>query len=172
MTSREDFNDDEWKALTDMPHLAALGAMAAQDADPVTSTRELWAGMQELVLSAQSDYPDNALIQSVTGYITHHDEELAGDDWQASNPEALHERIVAWTLRTASDARQLLGKRATPDEAAEYKAWVMQIAHAGVAAARTGFLGLEGAEVTPREQLFISELEAALGAPRRAPGGR
>jgi hypothetical protein len=172
MTSREDYDDDEWKLLTDMPRLAAFGAMAAQDADPVTSTRELWAGLQELALSANSDYPDNALVQSVTGFITHHSEELTDEDWRASSAEALHERVVEQTLRTAASVRQLLAKRSTPEEAEEYKAWVMRIAHAGVEAARTGFLGLEGAEVTPREQLFISELEAALGAPRRAPGER
>ena len=101
----------------------------------------------------------------MTGFITHHNEsDLARDDWRASNPEALHERVVEKTLRTAADVRRLLGKRSTPEESEEYKAWVMRIAHAGVAAARTGFLGLEGAEVTPREQLFIDELEAALGA--------
>ena len=53
MTTREDYDDDDWQLLADMPRLAAFGAMAAQDAGPVISVRELWAGLQELVLSAK-----------------------------------------------------------------------------------------------------------------------
>ena len=33
MTSRADFTDDEWRVLTELPHLAAFGAMVAQDGD-------------------------------------------------------------------------------------------------------------------------------------------
>lgn len=168
MSNREDYRDAEWKALIDLPVLAAFGAMVAQeDSGAVVSTRELWAGMQELALTARSDYPDNTLIQAALGSITHNEDGSPRtiDDWDATSPEALHDTVVEQTLRTAADVQSVLAKRATPEEATEYKAWVTAIAEAGVNAAKTGFLGLEGAQVTPREALFISELAAALGAP-------
>jgi hypothetical protein len=168
MTNREDFTDAEWKALIDLPVLAAFGAMVAQeDSGLAVSTHELWAAMQELALTARSDFPDNALIRATLRSITHNDDGSPRtiDDWRATSPEALHEEIVEKTLVTASEVQKALAKRATPEEAFQYKGWVTAIAEAGVNAAKTGFLGLEGAQVTPREALFINELAAALGAP-------
>jgi hypothetical protein len=124
--------------------------------------------MQELALTARSDYPDNTLIQATTRSITHNEDgsPRSIEDWHATSPEALHEAVVEKTLLTAAEVQKALGKRSTPEEATQYKAWVTAIAEAGVNAAKTGFLGLEGAQVTPREALFINELEAAMGAPR------
>jgi hypothetical protein len=166
MTTRTDYTDAEWKLLTDMPTLAAFGAMAAQDGGPVTSTRELWAGMMALAESAKTTYPDNSLIQAVTRSITHHENgaEMTLEDWHASGPEALHQAVVEKTLLTAPEVHRVLTSQATPQEAAEYTAWIMSIARAGVEAAKTGFLGLEGAQITPREAMFIKELAAALNA--------
>jgi hypothetical protein len=169
MTTREDYSDAEWKALIDLPVLAAFGAMVAQeDSGAIVSTRELWAGMQELALTARSDYPDNDLIQAAVGSITHNEDgsQRTIDDWDATSPEALHEAVVEKTLFTAADVQKALAKQATPEEATQYKEWVTAIAEAGVNAAKTGFLGLEGAQVTPREALFLNELAAAMGAPR------
>lgn len=170
MTMRTDYTDAEWKLLTDMPSLAAFAAMAAEDGGPVTSTRELWAGMMALAKSAKTTYPDNTLIQAVMQSITHHENgsEMTLEDWHASGPEALHQAVVEKTLLTAPQVHRVLASQATPREAAEYTAWIMGIARAGVEAAKTGFLGLEGAQVTPRESLFISELATALNKAARA----
>lgn len=161
-----------------MPTLAAFGAMAAESSGPVAATRELWAGMQELVQAAKTDYPDNALIQDVTWTITRREDggEMSVKDWHANGPETLDEAIVEQALRTAGQVNVAL-QQASPGEAAQYRAWITGIAEAGVRAAATGFLGLGGDPVSTEECQFLKDLGAALGeneGARRAeePGAR
>lgn len=164
MNVRSTYTDEEWQLLTRMPTLAAFGAMASHEGGPVASTRELWAGMRELVEAARDDYPDNALIQAVTKAITRREDgaELSLEDWQARRPGELPAAIVEQTLQTAAEARQALAERATADETAQYMAWIMGIARAGIEASKTGFLGIGGRSVTPKESQFLDELAAAL----------
>jgi hypothetical protein len=123
--------------------------------------------MKTLAETAQSTYPANSLIQAVARSIMHDEDgsETTLEDWHASGPEALHQAVVEKTLLTAPEVHRVLTSQAAPQETAEYTAWIMSIARAGVEAAKTGFLGLEGAQVTPREAMFIKELASALNAP-------
>ncbi|MGH2618878.1 MAG: hypothetical protein ACRDJC_26925 [Thermomicrobiales bacterium] len=166
MTTRSDYTDAEWELLTDLPRMAAFGAMAAEEGGPVTSTRELWAGMKELAQSAQSRYPDNALIQEVSRAIAQNDNgaEMTRSDWNPNSGEKLGEVIIEQTLEAAPKVREILASSASPEEAADYAAWVLGIARAGCEAVRTGLFGLSGEKLTAREAAFVQELSAALGA--------
>jgi hypothetical protein len=165
VTNHAGYTDAEWDLLTRLPTFAVFGAMAAEDGGPVTSTREIWAGMEELAQSARAAYAGNALIQAVRQAIVQREDgsELPLQDWRSVESGVLPEAIVESALETAANARQVLADRATPEEAAGFLAWVMDIAKASVHAAKSGFLGLSGAEVTPRESQFLSDLAAALG---------
>lgn len=166
MTTRTDYTDTEWDTLLDLPRLAAFGAMAAEAGGPVTSTRELFAAMHELGVSAKTASPDTPLIQEIATEITQ-----GGDDalssrvaWQPGD-EPLGPAMIEQAVETATRAREILTARATPAEAAAYTAWVLAIARAGCAAAGSGFLGLVGERVTPSEARFVQELATALGEP-------
>ncbi len=165
MTTRNDYADDEWQQLVIMPQLAAWGAMAAEEDGPATSTRELWAGMQELARAARTTYPGNTLIQAVSSAITHREDgaTLTAEEWHAGSSSALQDVVVEKALSAAARVREILKRQSTSEEAAQYRAWIMGIAHAGVKAAKTGFLGLRGTEATPDEARFLKELAAALG---------
>src|SRR3954452_12086754 len=65
MTSQADFTDDEWRVLTELPRIAAFGAMVAQDGDLLSSGRELLAGLAQMARTAQTTYPRDSLIQDV-----------------------------------------------------------------------------------------------------------
>jgi len=165
MTSEADFTEPEWEQLTDLPRLAAFGAMAADDGDPVLSTRELWAGMMELAQAAQTRYPDSPLIREVAQAVAQ-DEEGASVSRFGWHPGAmpLGHAVVEQALTTASDARRVLAERVPAEEAAEYVAWVLGIARAATEAARSGLLGVVGEQVSDREAAFVRDLAAALGA--------
>jgi hypothetical protein len=165
MTTRTDYTAEQWDLLTDMPRLAAFGAMASEASGPVTSTRELWASMMELAKAARTSYPDNTLIQEVTRDIERSGKgaDMTASDWDPQSGEELAQGIVEQTLLTAPKVRQALAAEATPEEAAEYTAWVLGIARAGVDAARTGLFGLSGELETEREVRFLEDLAIALG---------
>jgi hypothetical protein len=166
MTSDAEFTEAEWELLTDLPRLAAFGAMAADDGDAVTATRELWAGMIELAQAAQTRYPHSSLIRKVAQTVAQ-DEEGAGVSRSGWKPgaEPLGHAVVDRALATAAGVHHVLAERASAEEAAEYTGWVLGIARAGIEAARTGFFGLGGERVTEREAAFVRDLAAALGVP-------
>lgn len=166
MTTQTDYTSGEWELLTKLPTLTALGAMAADEGGPVTSTRELWAGMHEMARAARHSYPNNELIQAVANAITHRedDSELPLDRWQANAAGDLPRQVVETVLETAGEVRQILAVQAKPEEAADYRSWIIGIARAGAEAAKTGFLGLSGSQITARESAFLSELQLALGS--------
>ena len=165
MTREAEFTEREWTLLTDLPRLAAFGAMAADAGDAVTSTRELWAGMTELAHAARTRYPSNALIQEIAQAATRDEDgaEVSRSGWRPGG-EPLGAAMAEQALETARQARPVLAERATAEEAAEYAAWVLGIARAATEAARTGFFGVGGARVTAREAAFVRDLAAALGA--------
>lgn len=166
MTREAGYTEAEWELLTDLPRLAAFGAMAADDGDAVKSTRELWAGMMELTQAAQGRYPDSSLIREVAQTVAQ-DEEGAGVSRSGWKPgaEPLSHAVVEQALATAAGVRHVLVERTSAEEAAAYTAWVLGIARAGIEAARTGFFGLGGERVTEREAAFVRDLAAALGVP-------
>jgi hypothetical protein len=165
MTREVEFTEAEWEMLTDLPRLAAFGAMAADDGGPVMSTRELWAGMMELAQAAQSRYPNRSLIREVAHAVAR-GEEGAGVSRLGWKPgaEPLGDAVVEQALATAAEARQVLAERVPAEEAAEYVAWVLGIARAATEAARTGLFGVGGEQVSDREAAFVRDLAAALGA--------
>jgi hypothetical protein len=166
MSTRTDYTDSEWELLTQMPRLAAFGAMAAEEGGPVASTRELWASMMELAQAARTRYSNNALIQEVMRGFSQPagNEEMSIMGWKPESGEPLGNAIVAQTLETAPRVREVLTSQATPEEAAEYTAWVLGIARAACGAVRSGLFGLVGAEMTTAEDQFLKDLATALRA--------
>jgi hypothetical protein len=166
MTTRTDYTDSEWELLTDMPRLAAFGAMAVEEGGPVASTRELWVSMMELAQAARTQYANNTLIQEVMrGFSRPADDgEMSIMGWKPDSSELLGNAIVDKTLQTASRVREVLTSQATPEEAAEYTEWVLGIARAGCGAVRSGLFGLIGAPMTAAEDQYVKDLAAAFGA--------
>jgi hypothetical protein len=164
MTTRTDYTESEWELLTSMPQLAAFGAMAAEEGGPVGSTRELWASMMELAQAARTRYPENTLIQEVMrGFSQPDDGEASFMGWKP-NDEPLGNSIVEHTLETASRVGGVLASQATPEEAAEYTAWVLGIARAGCEAVRSGLFGLVGDPMNAAEDQYVRDLTRALRA--------
>jgi hypothetical protein len=165
MTREVEFTEAEWELLADLPRLAAFGAMAADNGDAVKSTRELWAGMKELAQAARIRYPHNPLIREIAQAVAQDDEgaEVSRFGWKPGAMPLGH-AVVEQALATATEVRPVLAKRVPADEAAEYKAWVLGIARAATEAARTGFFGVVGEQVSDREAAFVRDLAAALEA--------
>ena len=164
MTTRNDYTDSEWELLTDMPRLAAFGAMAVEEGGPVASTRELWSSMMELAQAARTRDASNSLIQEVMRGFSQRDDEISIMGWKPDSGEPLGNALVAQALETASRVREVLARQATPEEAAEYTEWVLDIARAGCGAVRSGLFGLVGAQMTAAEEQYVNDLATALGA--------
>lgn len=165
MTTHLDYTDSEWKALLDLPRLAAFGAMAVDRGDPIASTRELFAAMHQMGILANATYADNPLIQAIVAEITAGgDDALGADvDWRPDSGEVLGAALVDQVHDTARRARAILDEQSADIEATEYAEWVLGIARAACEAAGDGLFGLGGNRLAPAERQFIADLAAALG---------
>jgi hypothetical protein len=166
MTSRSDFSDDDWRVLTELPRVAAFGAVVAQDGDLASSGRELLAALAEMARTAQSTYPRDSLIQDVLRHDADDEGLLASilEDQRDAFEARPGAHVIERALTDAGRAHDVLARRATSAELEEYASWVIGIARAGVEAAKTGRFGTEGARVTEREAEYVRELARALGA--------
>ncbi len=159
MTTKADYTDGEWATLRRAPQVAGFAVTLADPGGPIELTKETMAslkavgkppGTEELVVAVSQD----ALAQAQS----HHNvvKEL---DLKASTAR---EQIVD-ELRKTND---ILAAKATPEEAATFRAWILEAAQdAAEAAKEGGFLGIGAVRVSEGEEKMLAQLREILGLP-------
>jgi len=156
MSTKTDFSADEWDLLRSSPMMAGFLVVMASPSGPVGLVQETSA-MTKLVLEAATS-AQTPLLKSLT------------DDMKSSisipkvptgaTPASVQEAATE-ILRRTSD---LLGKKATPEEATEIKLWLTKIAQVTAEATKEGgFLGFGGTLVSEEEKAAVARVSSALG---------
>jgi hypothetical protein len=152
MTTRAQFNADEWATVTTAPVLAGTLVIAA---DRGGSVRESLA-MSQTYAAARSQEPGELLgaILSTPPSLT--------PATTPKSPEDL-QRVVPAELRSAL---RILERHATDDEVVAYKRFVYGLAEAVARAHKEGgFLGIGGKEISPPEQAALDQIAAIFDEP-------
>ena len=136
MTKKADYTADEWQLLLDVPALAGLADDGRQerprhDEEAIALTQGVMAG--------SCDYPNLELIQSIIearlkGGERSTAETLSGNPYQGLG----REKFVDVVAEKCTAAAALLAAKATPEEAAGLKAWIISIGDQVAKAAREG----------------------------------
>ena len=169
-----DFSDDELRLLTSVPHAVGSAMAFAGSSGLIGTGKEMMASARAM-LEGVKRYPDNELIRAIVPRIN------AGGDPKVEMERAVQVRDWAvarmkekgidspekFRAQALDDTRQvaaLLASKGTPEQAAQYRDWVMSVAD-GVAQAATegGFLGFGGERLSEGERKLLDELKAALG---------
>lgn len=161
MAARDGFDADEWERLVQAPMLASMAVTAADPSGLVGSVQEatatskvmLGARRQEGSLASEvvSSFEDGEMRRAVRERAT----ALARGKKPAEVSTAAVEELSAVAA---------LVRRKAPEQAAEFTAWLKDLA-ARVAEAGTegGFLGIGGEKVSEAEKRTLADLDAALG---------
>jgi hypothetical protein len=152
MTTRAQFNAEEWAVVTTAPVLTGTLVIAA---DRGGSVRESLA-MSQAYAAARQHEPGELLgaILSTPPSLT-----PAG---APKTPEEL-QQVVPDALRKALRA---LERHATDDEVVAYKQFVYGLAEAVARAHKEGgFLGIGGKEISPLEQAALDQIAAIFDEP-------
>ena len=156
MSTKADFNADDWDLLRSAPAMASLLVVAASPSGPVGLIQESTAAsnmMTEAAATAQTPLL-KSLAEDVTQTMT------IPRPPAAATPEQV-QQAGAEILRPAS---ALLAAKATPEEAVEVREWLANIAQATAEAAKEGgFLGIGGTLVSDEEKAALNTIHAALG---------
>jgi hypothetical protein len=145
MTGKADFTDEEWTLLREAPTSAG---MIVIQADRGGTFRETFS-MAKAYTEARKEHGASQLLDDIVS------EKPQVDRGHVSSQEELRANL----LQHIRDAIALLGQKATPDELAEYRGFVMKVANRVAEAHREG-----DQQVSDLESQAIAEISEAAGA--------
>jgi hypothetical protein len=147
MTAKSEFNAEEWERIARAPALA--GVMVAL-ADRGGTFRESLA-LGKAYAAAKRDGGGSELLQELVASPPSLDRQSAGQ------PDQIPEQI--------QEAVRLVEEKATPEEAEEYRQFILRLADVVAHAHKEGgVLGIGGKEVSPEEQAALDRLSSILSA--------
>jgi hypothetical protein len=163
MTSKADFTDEEWTRLRRAPFVAGMAITLADPGGPFEAFRETAATLKT-VLGDARDGGRGELVTAIAGDVEasarEHRSPLAGfrpDKGVTAGVAILDE------LRAVND---LLTEKATPEDAAAVREWLLAAATAAADAAKEGgFMGFHAQRVSEGEQQMLDRLGEVFSAP-------
>ena len=156
MTSKAEFNAEEWSRVAAGPFVAGLVVIAADRGGTVRETMALARAIAE----EQQDEGQPELIRELLADRPN-PQELLGGDGAKQSPEELANR----SEQVLREALTLLEEKATPEEVDAYRRVCRELAQRVAERTKSGgVLGIGGERVSSEEQAALDRLEATLGS--------
>ena len=153
MTSKADFNAEEWSTVVDAPLYAGMRVIAADRGGTVRESLALGRAYRDAREGHGASELLDALIKSPPTIDQEHLRAAGGNIAE----------VAAERLRNAI---AMLSSKATPEEVDDYKRFVMTVAQAVAGAHKEGgFLGIGGKQISDAENQALDEISSALGTP-------
>ena len=155
MTTKSDFTDEEWIRVRRAPFVAGLAISMADPGGPIELAKESMG----TVKSATNPPTREQLLAEVALDIQSMTQERQNplSDFKPQAPEQILDEV-----RAATD---IVSSKATAEEAAAYKQWLLASAQAAADAAKEGgFMGFGATQVSEGEQNMLEKLRTTIGA--------
>jgi hypothetical protein len=159
MTTKADFSDEEWARLERAPFVAGLAISLADPGGPIEAVKESMAALKTVTEAAQSG-GQSELVDAVAKSVTEKAQKRQSPLRDFKPRGALAGEEILEELRAAN---ALVTEKATPEEAAGYREWLLTAAkRAAEAAKEGGFLGFKAERVSEGEQKMLDKLGEVL----------
>jgi broad specificity phosphatase PhoE len=157
MTTKADFTDDEWARLKRAPFVAGMAISLADPGGPIEAFKETAATLRTVVEAAEGD-GRGELVDAIAT-------EVAAEAKQRQSPLAgFKPRAAAEVMDELREANRVVSEKATPEDAAAFRAWLLAAAQEAADAAKEGgFFGIGAEQVSEREQKVLDQLRETLG---------
>lgn len=150
MTKKADFNADEWATIAEAPVLAGMRVVTAGRGGTIRES----IAIGQTYAKARQEHGESELLDALVASPPAIDQgrlQEGGDLKQAS-------------AARLEEAARLVEQKATPEEIASYKEFVLTLAQAVAEAHKEGgFAGIGGKAVSEDEQAALDEIAATLG---------
>jgi hypothetical protein len=153
MTTKSEFNAEEWDRVAQAPALAALMVMLAERGGAIRESIALGKAYAEARRDAGGE-----LIEQLVSSPPHLDPSSMGqpDELRSRLPERISGAIV------------LVDQKATPEESQQYRRFILRVADVVAHAAKEGgVLGIGGKQVSEQEQAVLDDLASKLAVAER-----
>jgi hypothetical protein len=155
MTTKSDFTEEEWARVRRAPFVAGMAISMADPGGPIEMAKESMGTVKSATNppSREQLLTDIALdLQSMT-----QQRQNPLKDFKPQAPDQIQEE-----LRAVSD---LVSSKASAEEAAAFKQWLLATAQAAADAAKEGgFMGFGAVQVSEGETKMLDQLRATIGA--------
>jgi hypothetical protein len=162
MTTKTDFTDEEWARLERAPIVAGMAISLADPGGPIEAVKESMAAIKT-ILEAARDGGHAELVDAVANDVaekTKHRQNPLGD-FRPKGAQAGEE-----ILEELRGVNRLLTEKATPEEVAAFREWLLTAARRAADAAKEGgFLGFHAERVSEGEQHMLDRLGEVLSPP-------
>jgi len=163
MTSKADFTEQEWTQLKRAPFVAGMAISLADPGGPIEALHETSATLKT-VLAAAEGGNHGELVGEIA-------RETSGDARRRKNPLGGFKPTRGATagveiLDELRGVNRIVSEKASPEDAAAVRAWLLETAQAAADAAKEGgFMGFHAERVSEGEQRMLDSLAEALAAP-------
>jgi hypothetical protein len=161
MTTKADFTEEEWARLERAPFVAGMAISLADPGGPIEAVKETMAAMKTATEGAQSSVElVEAVANSAAEKLRKRQSPLR--DFKPPKGVLAGEAILE-ELRAVNE---LVTQKATPEEAAAFREWLLTAAkRAADAAKEGGFMGFNAKRVSEGEQQMLDKLGEVLASP-------
>lgn len=164
MTAKTDFTDEQWTRLKRAPFIAGLSISIADPGGPIEAVKETMATLKTVTAAAGDHGGRGELIGAVAT-------EVAEETKQRKSPLAGFKPKGAMAGQEILDelraVNAILSEKATPEEAGQFREWLLVAAQEAADAAKEGgFMGFRAERVSEGEQKMLDKLGEVLTASR------
>jgi hypothetical protein len=151
MTAKSDFTPEEWETVLEGPTAAGLMIAASQRGG---SFRESYS-IAKAYTDARRQHGASQLL-----------DDIVGEKPKLERPHVHSvDELKQQSLEHLRQGLALVEQKGTPEDADQYKQFVVGLAARVAEAHREGFLGFTGDRVSDAERRAVSEVADALGVP-------
>jgi hypothetical protein len=159
MTGKADFTEEEWARLERAPIVAGMAISLADPGGPIEAVKESMAAIKTVTEAAGSS-GDGELVEEVAKSVSEKAQKRENPLGDFKPRGAMAGEEILEELRAVN---RLVGEKATPEEAAAFRQWLLTAAkRAAEAAKEGGFLGFNAERVSEGEQQMLDRLGEVL----------
>lgn len=159
MTTKADFSDEEWARLERAPFVAGLSISLADPGGPIEAVKESMATIKTVIETAETG-GQGELVDAVAKSVAEKAKQRQNPLGDFKPKGALAGEQILEELRAVNE---LVTEKATPEEAAAFREWLLTAAKQSAEAAKEGgFLGFKAERVSEGEQTMLDKLREAL----------
>jgi hypothetical protein len=156
MSTKNDYNAEEWKAIASAPVAAGLFITLADTSGPMGIAKEAMAVGRAITDATQGQTPE--IVKAIAMSMKDSGRPETPDLPKMASREQSRMALTS-AIRNAVDAVE----RHSPDEVQGYKTWLSTIAKKVAEASKEGgFLGMGGTLVSQNEEEALKELDQVL----------
>ena len=155
MTTKTDFTDEEWTRVLRAPFVAGMAISLADPGGPIEMSKETMTTMKSATNPPSREQLLSEIALDIQSMTQQRKSPISGFKPQAAQQ----------ILDELGAVSEIVNSKATAEEAAAFKQWLLTTAQAAADAAKEGgFMGFGAVQVSEGEQKMLDQLRAAIGA--------